>query len=374
MDAANETKKHEVINDVEPVVQIEVLDEKKLEKRATDTIVALVNQAKAISVENSSIEETLLYEGVGDPKQYINKVAEHKSKAEENYAELKSMKKAHFWTIGRNKAKVEQTQEVLVDIIESVNNNANATKALFNNQVKLAMFSKKLYAIGIMGIASNRIVVREIKKRLEHASQEELNELARHELESVVNELQQQQRLEKKVEENHQCVLEQLESANDKVKCNREYFERKFEEANQKSKELRGQLLSVSNEINVKGAAIEKMTKDALVNLEQQYQTSIDNQEKNYNAFRSDMQNLLNNKGEEIDKELKQIKEDQDWFKKDLNKALDEKIQGLTNLHRQFLIDQASINDKLTRQVNACIIIAVIAMVVSLASLIVSIL
>ena len=132
--------------------------------------------------------------------------------------------------------------------------------------------------------------------------------------------------------------------------------------------------MSVSNEINVKGAAIEKMTKDALVNLEQQYQTSIDNQEKNYDAFRSDMQNLLNNKGEEIGKELKRIKEDQDWFKKDLNKALDEKILGLTNLHRQFLIDQASINDKLTRQVNACIIIAVIAMVVSLASLIVSIL
>ena len=369
MDTTNEMKQHEVINDVEPVAQIEVLDEKELEKRATDTIVALVNQAKVISAEDS-----VLYEDVDDPKSYIAKIEDHENNAKEKFDKLKKMKEPKFWTIGRNKAKIEQTQDILDDIINAVNNNANATKALFNNQVKLEVFSKKLYAIGIMGIASNRIVVREIKKRLEHASQEELNELARHELEYVVNELQQQQRLEMKVDENHLCVLKQLESANDKVKSNRDYFEKKFEEANQQSKELRDQLLSVSNDINVKGAAIEKMTKDALVNLEQQYQTSIDNQEKNYNAFRSDMQNLLINKGEEIDKELKRIKEDQDWFKNDLNKALDEKIQGLTNLHRQFLIDQASIIDKLTHQVNTCIIIAVIAMVVSLASLALSIL
>jgi CRISPR/Cas system CSM-associated protein Csm2 small subunit len=186
MDTTNEMNQHELVNEVELSVQTEVIDEKELEKRAIDTITTLVNQANIISTENIPVDEMILYEDVDDPKTYIGKIEEHESKAKENYTELEKMKKAHFWTIGRNKAKVEQTQIVLEDIIKAINNNANATKALFNKYAKLAEYSNILYGIGIMGIASNRIVVREIKKRLEHASQEELNELARHELESVV--------------------------------------------------------------------------------------------------------------------------------------------------------------------------------------------
>ncbi len=341
MNTTEETKQSEMVNAVEPAALTEELDEKELEKRTTETIVALVNQANAISAENSSIEETPLYEGVDDPKQYIDKIAEHEFKAKENYAKLEQMKKAHFWTIGRNKAKVEQTQEVLDDIIEAVNNNANATKALFNNQVKLAIFSKKLYAIGIMGIASNRLVVREIKKRLEHASQEELNELARHELESVVNELQQQQRLERKVDENHLYVLKELESANNKVNKNRDYSEKKFEEV-----------------------------KDELASFEKQSQASIENQEKSNKAFHTEMQNLFSKKSEDLDKELKRMEEIHDSFKKDLNKTLDEKIQGLTNLHKQFVIDQTSTIDKLEGQIKNYKIVAILAGIISIASLI----
>jgi len=355
MDTTNEIKQHKVINEVEPTVQTEVLDEKELEKRAIDTIVALVDQAKAISAENRSAEDTTLYEDVDDPKTYLDKIDGHESKAREKYARLKEMKKAHFWTIGRNKAKVEQTQKVIDDIIEAVNNNANATKALFNNQVKLAIFSKKLYAIGIMGIAANRIVVREIKKRLEHASQEELDDLARRELESVVHELQQQQKLERKVDDNYQDVLKRLESANARVKGNRDYSEKKFEEINQQSKEIRNQLLSVSKD------------------LEQQYRILVDKQEKNYTVFRSDMQNLLSIKGEEIEKELKRMKESQEWFKKDINKTLDEKLQGLADLHKQFIMDQASITDKIERQVKSYKIVAIIAGAISIASVVVAI-
>ena len=341
MDKINETKKSEMINETGPAVQIEGLDEKELKKETIDTIVALVNQAKAISAENSSVVDTTLYKDVDDPKTYIDKIEGHESRAREKYAKLEEMKKAHFWTIGRNKAKVEQTQEVLDDIIEAINNNANATKALFNNQVKLAVFSQRLYAIGIMGIAANRLVVREIKKRLEHASQEELDELARHELESVVNELQQQQRLERKVDDNHLYVLKELESANNKVKNNRDYSEKKFEEV-----------------------------KDELASLGKQYQASIDNQEKSNKAFHSEMQDLFSKKGEDIDKELKRMKEIHDCFKKDLNKTLDEKIQGLTNLHKQFVIDQTSTIDKLEGQVKKYKIVAILAGIISIASLV----
>ena len=341
MDTTNEMNQHELVNEVELSVQTEVIDEKELEKRAIDTITTLVNQANIISTENIPVDEMILYEDVDDPKTYIGKIEEHESKAKENYTELEKMKKAHFWTIGRNKAKVEQTQIVLEDIIKAINNNANATKALFYKYAKLAEYSNILYGIGIMGIASNRIVVREIKKRLEHASQEELNELARHELESVVNELQQQQRLEKKVDENHLCVLKELESANNKINNNRDYYEKKFEEV-----------------------------KDELANLEKQYQASINNQEKSNKAFHSEMQNLFSKKGEDLDKELKRMEEIHDSFKKDINKTLDEKIQGLTNLLKQFVIDQTSTIDKLEGQVKNYKIVAILAGIISIASLI----
>lgn len=341
MDTTNEMNQHELVNEVELSVQTEVIDEKELEKRAIDTITTLVNQANIISTENIPVDEMILYEDVDDPKTYIGKIEEHESKAKENYTELEKMKKAHFWTIGRNKAKVEQTQIVLEDIIKAINNNANATKALFNKYAKLAEYSNILYGIGIMGIASNRIVVREIKKRLEHASQEELNELARHELESVVNELQQQQRLERKVDENHLYVLKELESANNKVNKNRDYSEKKFEEV-----------------------------KDELASFEKQSQASIENQEKSNKAFHSEMQNLFSKKSEDLDKELKRMEEIHDSFKKDLNKTLDEKIQGLTNLHKQFVIDQTSTIDKLEGQIKNYKIVAILAGIISIASLI----
>ena len=80
MDTTNELNQHEVINKMESAVQSEVLDEKELEKETIDTIVALVNQSKAISAENSPIENTTTYEDVDDPTVYIKKTEEYESK------------------------------------------------------------------------------------------------------------------------------------------------------------------------------------------------------------------------------------------------------------------------------------------------------
>ncbi len=155
------------------------------------------------------------------------------------------------------------------------------------------------------------------------------------------------------------------------------YFEqitKKEESLNQQSHEIREELSSLTKEISDKGAAIERMTKDALANLKDEYQASIDSQVKSSQAFHSEIQTLLKNKGEDIDNELKRIRESQDWLKKDLNKVFDEKYQGWANLHKQFVIDQTSIIDKLSHQVTTCKIVAIAAVVVSIASLAVAIL
>ena len=180
---------------------MEEINEKELVRDVNSYITTVISQAKEIAcrTETNQLSQTQRYD-VDTAQTYIDTMTGQIDNARKGYEELKNMPNSHFWTIGRNKAKTEQTQKVVEYAIDAIDNNALATKALFNNQILLANASKQLYALGVMGIASNRIVVREIRLRLKNASQEELDDLARKELESVVNELEKQKALEEKVD------------------------------------------------------------------------------------------------------------------------------------------------------------------------------
>ena len=234
MEIFSEIEKYEMNDNIEKYSLDEAVPSKELVEKVTDTIADLVHQAKIISEENNS----LVYENIDNPESYISKSDENRVRARDRYNHLKEMKESHFWTIGRNKAKVEETQNVLIDIIDAIDNNANATKALFNNQIKLAEFSKKLYGIGIMGITSNRMVVRQIKLRLENASKEELSELARLELESTVRELEKQQKLEEKIDDNQKAVNEKLDIVNNTIINNKKQHDTEIIEINESVSQL----------------------------------------------------------------------------------------------------------------------------------------
>ena len=180
---------------------MEEINEKELVRDVNSYITTVISQAKEIAcrTEINQLSQTQRY-NVDTAQTYIDTMTDQIDNARKGYEELKNMPNSHFWTIGRNKAKTEQTQKVVEYAINAIDNNALATKALFNNQILLANASKQLYALGVMGIASNRIVVREIRLRLKNASQEELEDLARKELGNVVNELEKQKALEEKVD------------------------------------------------------------------------------------------------------------------------------------------------------------------------------
>ena len=220
-----------------------------LEKRITDAIVALVNKANAIAVENEVIEKPQLYKDVKDATTYISDTEEKAGDARTKYNELKEMPKAHFWTIGRNKAKVEKTQDVLLDVIDAIDNNANASKALFNNQVKMTEKVKELYAISLMGVAANRMVVREIKSRLERASKEELSQLARQELENVIYELKLQQRIMEKVD-NVETKLNEAINKHDQLAEHVDNVETKINETINKHDQLSEHVDGVEKKLN----------------------------------------------------------------------------------------------------------------------------
>ena len=180
---------------------MEEINEKELVRDVNSYITTVISQAKEIAcrTEINQLSQTQWY-NVDTAQTYIDTMTGQIDNARKGYEELKNMPNSLFWTIGSNKAKTEQTQKVVEYAIDAIDNNALATKALFNNQILLANASKQLYALGVMGIASNRIVVREIRLRLKNASQEELDDLARKELENVVNELEKQKALEEKVD------------------------------------------------------------------------------------------------------------------------------------------------------------------------------
>ena len=271
METYNEMEQYEIIEEVEQIQPTDDISQKELTK-ITETIVALVEQANAIAAEYSSSEDSVVYYPVQDATTYIEETDKHKDQARQNYDELKGMKKANFFTPGRNKKKVEKTQVVLGEVLDAIDNNADATKALFNAQTKMAEISKELYAIGLMGIASNRIVVREIKLRLEDASKEELSDLARQELENVLNELERQRSLENKVEllvnkvdENHTDVIARIEATDNTIIESQKQFETKLDESNEKREQLAKQVdenhADVITRINATDNAINEIKK-----------------------------------------------------------------------------------------------------------------
>ena len=142
----------------------------------------------------------------------------------------------------------------------------------------------------------------------------------------------------------------------------------------QQSDEIKEQFSIVAKELSDKGLALEEMSRTAITEFENKHQTALEELQKNSQTFRSDIEERLGKKDEATEKELKLMREGQEWFKKDIKKTLDDKFHGLADLHKQFIIDQTTIISKLEHQVKTYKIVAVIAGVVSVASIVIGLL
>jgi len=95
---------------------------------------------------------------------------------------------------------IEDLQSVGVGLAEAVQIMTKAQEVSFDHHTELAQISKYLFGIGVSNISANRYVVRELEMRLKGASEEELSELARQELTTVVMQLKAQEDVIKKQE------------------------------------------------------------------------------------------------------------------------------------------------------------------------------
>lgn len=106
----------------------------------------------------------------------------------------KDMKTGFFKTKGT----IESIQETQLILSEATMQNAYALEKTFEYQQAIADITKYLFGLGVTNIAMNRCVVKELEMRLNHASEEEIDELARNEIKNVVKELKNQEDIIKK--------------------------------------------------------------------------------------------------------------------------------------------------------------------------------
>ncbi len=288
---------------------MEEINEKELVRDVNSYITTVISQAKEIAcrTEINQLSQTQRY-NVDTAQTYIDTMTGQIDNARKGYEELKNMPNSHFWTIGRNKAKTEQTQKVVEYAIDAIDNNALATKALFNNQILLANASKQLYALGVMGIASNRIVVREIRLRLKNASQEELDDLARKELESVVNELEKQKALEEKVDHLTDTIGKRSTPYSAATGIMKDL--QKYDDDLQKHDDI---LKEIKNAIRITESNISKLFEKA-THLKSTIEHNREEASNNINA----VSDLLSDFSDEIDKKYKKIEADTSNYQKRL--------------------------------------------------------
>lgn len=120
------------------------------------------------------------------------------SKAEKALESAKEAKKknASFSFTGKNKKEaIESLQNCVVDQSDALTSITEAYDLLFENQKKIIESINYLFALGVTNITANRTIVRILEMRLREASQSELSEFARKELECVIIQLKAQEDL-----------------------------------------------------------------------------------------------------------------------------------------------------------------------------------
>lgn len=130
-------------------------------------------------------------------QKYKNNVDAAIQKAEQAQSSAQIAKDKPAGIFHRTEA-IESLQSATSDLAEAQVSSAQAQEVSFQYQQKLGEISKYLLGLGVTNLAMNRSVVRELELKLQGASKEELDELARGEILGVIRQLKAQEDIMKK--------------------------------------------------------------------------------------------------------------------------------------------------------------------------------
>lgn len=202
-------------------------------------------------------------------------------------------KKEAGWSLGgkAKKEAIEALQDAVVTQADALSDSTDAHKELFENQKKMAESIRYLFGLGVMNIASNRSIVRQLEFQLRNASEEELSELARREIENVILQLRAQEDMQKKIDNQDKIIREHRDS----ISSLHEEIDR-FEN-------------SCSNILN------------EIKSIKQEVILDIDKQNRNFNELQNDIRQTFDNLFNELDKKVS-------FLSKRLEESLTNKISS----------------------------------------------
>lgn len=159
----------------------------------------------SIEVPNVSVDQ--LPKVIGETYSEISAIDEKiksaisKANKAKKLADEASQKNADRSLFHDNKREaIEALQKSNQSLADALSENVVANEQLFQNQQKMAKGLSYLFGLGVMSIAANRTVVRELEMKLRDASEEELSDLARQEIYNVVLQLRAQEDMQYKID------------------------------------------------------------------------------------------------------------------------------------------------------------------------------
>lgn len=196
-----------------------------------DIVAAGAQFSSAMEVVNRLSPEDLpaiitsQYQEIETMDRYINSAmsrADHAKEAAKKAKEAADAAKGKSAGFGHKKVAIESLQDatsdiatVQSDLAQVQGDTLDALRISFDYEKKLGKITQYLFVLGASNITANRIVVRELQQRLRGASEEELSDLARQELESVVRQLKAQEDIMIKQEALSAKVKQQKEQVDD---------------------------------------------------------------------------------------------------------------------------------------------------------------
>ena len=175
-------------------------------KKNNEVEVVVVNETDIPSIVTSQFSNL----------QELSNKYEHaliKAKSAKESAELAHGKSAGFF---KKKEAIEALQDAQLDTADALISMTDVQKLTLEYQEKITQITQYLFGLGVSNIAANRSVVRQLELKLKGASKEELSELARQELLTVVKQLkaqedimEKQSKLSSKVQDHDKRIKEQ---------------------------------------------------------------------------------------------------------------------------------------------------------------------
>ena len=187
-----------LLNSKEPEIEMERIVGKSFETLINGSkILSNIKKEIEITLENAdNAKEEIMDAGTNDYKTSVFNISFFKSSTEES---IKKMQESTYYL-----------SNVVIDI-------SNNQIIFWDYLKKISEITKFLFNLGISNIAANNIVVHYLEKKLSDATKEELDDLAREEVENVVKRLKKQQELESRYEDFKKNIKKEMKENQDLI-------------------------------------------------------------------------------------------------------------------------------------------------------------